>query len=143
MLNNVSLMGRITRDLELKQTPNQKDVLSFTIAVDRDISGQNGEKYTDFIDCVAWNKTAEFIAKYFGKGRMIAVTGEIQTRTYTDKNGNKRKVTEINVTHAYFADSKPASNNAAPALAASDTYAYPEAAEGEFEDVADDEDLPF
>lgn len=102
MINSVVLMGRITRDLELKQTQNGVSVLSFTVAVDRNYQKQGEEKQSDFIDCVAWRQSAEFISKYFGKGRMIALEGEIQTRTYQDKDGNNRKATEIVVSQASF-----------------------------------------
>lgn len=101
-LNRVIIMGRITRDLELKQTQNGISVLSFTVAVDRNYQKQGEEKQSDFIDCVAWRQTAEFISRYFGKGRMIALEGEIQTRTYQDKDGNNRKATEIVVSQASF-----------------------------------------
>ena len=102
MLNKAILMGRITRDLELKQTPNAVSVLSFTIAVERNFARQGEERQTDFIDCVAWRQTAEFISRYFGKGRMIGIVGSVTTRTYQDKNGQNRKVTEIQVEEASF-----------------------------------------
>lgn len=101
-LNRAVIMGRIVRDLELKQTQNGVSVLLFTVAVDRSYQKQGEEKQSDFIDCVAWRQSAEFINKYFGKGRMIALEGEIQTRTYQDKDGNNRKVTEIVVSQASF-----------------------------------------
>lgn len=100
-LNKVIIMGRITHDLEMKQTPNGVDVLSFTVALDR-YSKNTEEKQTDFISCVAWRQTAEFIYKYFGKGRMIAVTGNLHSRTYDDKNGTKHYVTEVYVDGADF-----------------------------------------
>jgi single-strand DNA-binding protein len=93
-------MGRITKDLEIKQTPNGAAVLSFSVAVDR--YSKNEEKAVDFISCVAWNKTAEFIGKYFGKGRMIAITGNLHTRNYEDKSGVKHYVTEVWVGSADF-----------------------------------------
>lgn len=101
-LNKAIIMGRITHDLELKQTPNGISVLSFSVAVERNYAKQGEERQADFIDCVAWRQSAEFISKYFGKGRMIALEGEIQTRTYQDKDGNNRKVTEIVVSQASF-----------------------------------------
>lgn len=105
-INNCVLMGRITADLETRQTANGVSVLNFTIAVDRRYQAQGEEKKTDFIDCVAWRNTADFISKYFGKGQMIAVAGEILTDTYTDKDGNKRKKTEISVSNASFCGGK-------------------------------------
>lgn len=102
MLNRVILMGRITQELELRQTPNGISVLSFSIAIDRNFAKQGEERQTDFIDCVAWRQQAEFISKYFGKGRMIAVEGSIQTRTYQDKNGNNRKAVDVVVDRASF-----------------------------------------
>ena len=102
MLNRVILMGRITQDLELKQTQNGTAVLSFNIAVDRNYTTKGEEKQTDFISCVAWRKTAEFIHKYFAKGRMIAIEGNIQTRNYDDKNGVKHYVTEVIVDSVSF-----------------------------------------
>jgi single-strand DNA-binding protein len=105
MLNNVILMGRMTADAELKSTQSGKYVTSFSIAVERDYS-QNGERQTDFINLVAWGKTAEFITNYFGKGDMIAVRGSIQTRNYEDKDGNKRTATEVLVDKASFCGSK-------------------------------------
>lgn len=102
MLNRVILMGRITQELELKQTPNGTSVLSFSIAVDRSYSKQGEERQTDFINCVAWRQQAEFISKYFGKGRMIAIEGNLRTRTYDDKNGVKHYVTEVYVDNVSF-----------------------------------------
>lgn len=95
-------MGRITQDLEVRQTPSGVSVVTFSVAVDRSYSGQNGERQTDFITCVAWRQTAEFIGRYFGKGRMIAVEGQLRTRTYDDKNGTKHYVTEVYVDNASF-----------------------------------------
>ena len=95
-------MGRITRDLELKQTQNGVSVLSFTIAVDRNFVKQGEERQTDFINCVAWRQQAEFISRYFGKGRMIAIEGQIRTRTYEDNNNNKRTATEVYVDSVSF-----------------------------------------
>ncbi len=102
MLNRVILMGRITQDLEVRQTPNGISVLSFTIAVDRNYARQGEERQTDFINCVAWRQQAEFIGRYFGKGRMIAIEGNLRTRTYDDKNGTRHYVTEVFVDQVSF-----------------------------------------
>ncbi len=102
MLNRVILMGRITQDLELRQTPAGVSVVSFTVAVDRSFKGQNGERQTDFINCVAWRQQADFIGRYFAKGRMIALEGNLRTRTYDDKNGTKHYVTEVFVDSVSF-----------------------------------------
>lgn len=106
MLNRVVLMGRLTTDPELRQTATGVSVLSFSIAVDRTYSGKSGERQTDFINLVAWRQTAEFISRYFAKGQMIAVDGSIQTRNYTDKQGNKRTAFEVVVENVSFCGSK-------------------------------------
>lgn len=106
MLNTCTFMGRFTRDPELSTTRGGKSVTSFTIACERDFRDLNGVKVTDFIDCVAWNAAAEFISRNFAKGKMAVVTGSLQFRDWTDKNGNKRKNAEIQVSNIYFADSK-------------------------------------
>ena len=107
MLNQVTIMGRLTRDPELRRTGSGIAVANFTVAVDRDFTSQDsGEKETDFIDCVAWRQTGEFVSKYFTKGRMIVVSGRIQVRSWTDKEGNKRKSTEVVADNCYFGDSK-------------------------------------
>lgn len=106
MLNRVILMGRITHDLELKSTPSGVSVLSFTVAVDRSYARQGEQRQTDFINCVAWRQQAEFISKYFGKGRMIALEGNLRTRTYDDKNGTKHYVTEVYVDSVSFTGEK-------------------------------------
>ena len=107
MLNHITIMGRITRDVELRRTGGGVAVASFTVAVDRDFADkQSGEKETDFIDCVAWRQTGEFVSKYFGKGRMIVVDGRLQIRNWTDKDGNKRRSAEVLADHCYFGDSK-------------------------------------
>lgn len=115
MLNKTVVMGRLTADVELKKTGSGVSVCSFCIACDRDYKAKDQERETDWIDCVAWRHTAEFICKYFGKGRMVVAEGRLQTRTYEDKEGHKRKATELVVDNAYFGDSKkddsaPASN---------------------------------
>ena len=102
MINNATVMGRLTADPELRTTPNGVSVTPFAIAVDRKYAPSGQERQTDFIDCVAWRQTADFITRYFHKGDMIAVEGEIQTRIYEDKNGNKRKAVEIVVSNASF-----------------------------------------
>lgn len=102
MLNRVILMGRITHDLELRQTPSGVCTLSFSVAVERNYTNQNGERQTDFVTCVAWRQQAEFIGKYFSKGRMIALEGSLRSRTYDDKNGSKHYVTEVYVDAASF-----------------------------------------
>ena len=108
MLNHITIMGRLTRDPELKRTGSGIAVASFSLAVDRDFGkNENGEKEVDFIDCTAWRQTAEFVSKYFAKGRMAVVSGKLQTRVWTDKDGNKRKSTEVVADNCYFGDSKP------------------------------------
>ena len=107
MLNHIVLMGRLTRDVELRRTGSGVAVASFTIACDRDFSGKDGgEKETDFIDVVAWRNTAEFASKYFTKGRMAVVSGRLQIRNWTDKEGNKRRTAEVVADNVYFGDSK-------------------------------------
>ena len=113
MLNHITIMGRLTRDPELRRTGTGTAVASLTVAVDRDFGGRDGgEKETDFIDCVAWRQTGEFVSKYFTKGRMIVVDGRLEMRDWTDKDGNKRTSAEINVANAYFGDSKREGDNA-------------------------------
>ena len=107
MLNHITIMGRLTRDPELRRTGTGIAVASFSVAVDRDFSGRDGgEKETDFIDCVAWRQTGEFVSKYFTKGRMIVVSGRLQIRNWTDKDGNKRRTAEVVADNCYFGDSK-------------------------------------
>ena len=107
MLNHITLMGRLVRDPELRRTGTGIAVASFTVAVDRDFSGRDGgEKETDFIDCVAWRNTAEFVSKYATKGRMVVVSGRLQIRSWTDKDGNKRRTAEVVADNCYFGDSK-------------------------------------
>ena len=126
MLNKIILMGRLTRDPELRRTGPGTAVTSFSLAVDRDFKSQSGEKETDFIDIVAWRSTAEFVSKYFTKGRMAVVEGRLQIRDWTDKDGGKRRSAEVVADNVYFGDSKrdggdssgysaaPAYKNAAP-----------------------------
>ena len=106
MLNHIVLMGRLTRDPELRHTGTGTAVASFALAVDRDFKGQNGETSVDFIDVVAWRNTAEFVSKYFTKGRMAVVSGRLQIRNWTDKEGNKRRSAEVVADNVYFGDSK-------------------------------------
>ena len=107
MLNHITIMGRLTRDPELRRTNSGVAVASFTVAVDRDF----GEKETDFIDCVAWRQTGEFVNKYFSKGRMIVVSGRLQIRSWNDKDGSKRRKAEVIVDNVYFGDSKNSNND--------------------------------
>ena len=107
MLNHIVLMGRLVRDPELRRTGSGIAVASFRVAVDRDFAPKDGgERKADFIDCVAWRQTGEFISKYFTKGRMIVVDGRLEMRDWTDKDGNKRTSAEVVVANAYFGDSK-------------------------------------
>lgn len=149
MLNNISVMGRLTADPEVRQTPNGVSVCSFTIANDKDFK-RDGDA-PNWIDCVAWRNNAEFIGKYFKKGSLIVVTGSLQTRQYQDKNGNNRKATEIVVNQQYFAESKRSAeeNQAggfAPAQQAAQAapVSYASADASDFTVTGDDEDdLPF
>lgn len=144
MLNHVSIMGRLARDPELRTTTSGKSVVSFTIATDRNRKDANGQNQTDWIRMSAWEKTAEFICKYFQKGSMIAIDGRLQSKTYQDKNGNNRTDMEVVVEEVNFVGAKSASNadsNAQPAARQQPT-AQPQTAP-QFEDVSDDSDLPF
>ncbi len=110
MLNHITIMGRLTRDPELRRTGTGIAVASFTVAVDRDFGkNENGEKETDFIDCVAWRQTGEFVSKYFTKGSMIVVSGRLQIRGWTDKDGNKRRTAEVVADNVYFGESRRSS----------------------------------
>lgn len=106
MLNHITIMGRLVRDPELRRTGTGTAVASFTIAVDRDFSGKDSEKETDFIECVAWRQTGEFVSKYFSKGRMIVVDGRLQVRKWQTKEGENRYTTEVVANSCYFGDSK-------------------------------------
>ena len=107
MLNHIVIMGRLTRDPELRYTQSQTPVVSFSVAVDRDFGGRDGgEKQTDFIDCVAWRSTAEFVNKYFRKGSMVAVSGRLQIRDWQDRDGNKRRSAEVVADNVYFGESR-------------------------------------
>ena len=152
MLNRIILMGRLTRDPELRRTGSGTAVTSFSLAVDRDFKSQSGEKETDFIDIVAWRNTAEFVSKYFTKGRMAVVEGRLQIRDWTDKDGGKRRSAEVVADNVYFGDSKrdggdnsgynsgyspaPASRSAAPSSFSAGGSDFAEIGE-------DDGELPF
>ena len=146
MLNHIVIMGRMVRDPELRRTGSGVAVASFTVAVDRDFGGRDGgEKETDFIDCVAWRHTGEFVSKYFTKGSMIVVSGRLQIRSWTDKDGNKRRTAEVVADNCYFGDSKRDGDSsfggntyAAPA------YSAPAAPASDFAMLSDDDaQLPF
>ena len=111
MLNKIIIMGRMTHDPELRRTGSGTSVTSFSLAVDRDFKSQSGEKGTDFIEVVAWKNTAEFVSKYFSKGRMAVVEGRLQIRDWTDKAGSKRTTAEVVAENVYFADSKRSESN--------------------------------
>lgn len=142
MLNKIIIMGRMVSDPELRRTGSGTAVASFTLAVDRDFSGKDsGEKETDFIDCTAWRNTAEFVSKYFSKGRMAVVSGRLQIRNWTDKEGNKRRSAEVVADQVYFADSKKEESGG---NSYSPSPAYPTAPAQDFEMLdGDDEQLPF
>ena len=111
MLNHITIMGRLVRDPELRRTGSGIAVTSFTVAVDRDFGGRDGgERETDFIDCVAWRQTGEFVSKYFTKGSMIVVSGRLQIRNWNDKDGNKRRSAEVVADNVYFGESKRSSD---------------------------------
>ena len=145
MLNVVALTGRLVEDPELKTTTNGVSVCSFRIAVDRDYAPQGQERETDFINVVAWRQTAEFIAKYFRKGQMIAVQGSIQTRNYEDRNGNKRTAVEILADNISFCGSKneQAQGNQAPPPAYAAAAAAATAPAPQDTGYLDDDELPF
>lgn len=150
MLNTITIMGRLVRDPELRRTGNGTAVTSFTVAVERDFASKDvGKKEVDFLDCVAWKSTGEFVGKYFKKGSLIVVNGRLQMQTYTDKNGNNRKAAEIVANNVYFGSSKkeepnPSGNDAAygyPTLGIQDPYS--EISNGYPYIDSRDNDLPF
>ncbi len=148
MLNKIIIMGRLARDPELRRTQSGVSVTSFRIACDRDFKSQSGEKETDWIDVVAWRNTAEFVSKYFTKGRMAIVEGRLQTRDWTDKDGNKRTAVEVVADNVYFGDSKRDGQGGgydAPSYAAPASGGYAPAAGGnQFAEIdEEDGDLPF
>ena len=139
MLNRIVMMGRLTRDPELRYTQNGTAVASFTLAVDRDFKDkQTGEKETDFIDCVAWRHTAEFVSRYFSKGRMAVVEGRLQIRNWTDKEGNKRRSAEVLADSMYFGDSRQSEGGNAP-----EESFQPKQNQAFAEQDDDGEELPF
>ncbi len=156
-LNKVILIGNLTADPELKQTPSGVSVCSFSIGVSRRFKDASGNTATDFINIVAWRQTAEFISKYFRKGRAICIVGSIQVRNYTDQQGNKRYITEVVADEASFVDSRPDGNtspafagmgddtsrNAAPAYGTGAPAGAPVSTAPKFEEVSGDDDLPF
>ncbi len=161
MLNRVILMGRITHELELRQTPTGVSTLTFSVAVERNYAKQGEERQADFITCVAWRQTAEFISRYFAKGRMIALEGTLRTRNYEDKNGSKHYVTEVYVDNASFTgEAKQGGNtyNAGYSNNASNNYSQPQQPAynnapakdsiaigdfSDFEEVLSDDGVPF
>lgn len=143
MLNKVVIMGRLTRDPEVRKVNNDVSVCSFSVACDRDIvSKGSNERETDFFDVTAWRSTADFVGKYFAKGRMIVVVGRLQKRNYTDKDGNKRSVVDIIAENVYFGDSKKDADSTGNTAAASYGNNAPT---DNFADISneDDGDLPF
>ncbi|HIW74653.1 MAG TPA: single-stranded DNA-binding protein [Firmicutes bacterium] len=151
MLNVVCLMGRLAADPELRHTQSQIPVTSFRIAVDRTFQSKGQEKQTDWIDIVAWRNTAEFVTRYFHKGSMIAVQGSLQTRSYTDRDGNKRTAVEVVADNVFFGESKRNSDSA-PAAGRYDSQvpqfseaapAFSTAGSGDFEEIVGDDELPF
>lgn len=140
MLNKVFIMGRLARDPELRRTQSGTAVASFTLAVDRDYKAASGERETDWIDCVAWRQAGEFVGRYFSKGRMAVVEGRLQLRDWTDKDGNKRRTTEVIVENIYFGDSK-SSKPGQPAV--EHNTASEQTTEQKFYEISDQEELPF
>lgn len=148
MLNTVVLMGRLSDKPELRKTTGDISVTSFTIAIDKGYAKPGQERQTFWIDCVAWRQTADFITSYFDKGSMIAVTGSLQTRNYTDKNGNNRKAVEVVVDNASFCGGKKEGGSApGNAPEAPGNFGAPQSfsngADSDFEEVGTDDDLPF
>lgn len=146
MINMVALMGRLTYEPELRTTPSGVSVLRFQVACDRSYQRAGAERQADFIDCVAWRQTAEFISRYFHKGSMIAVEGTIQTGNYTDKNGQNRKQVEVLANNVSFCGSKSEGGVAAPQTQdfSQPAPSYASADNSDFEEIVDDEDdLPF
>ena len=141
MLNHITIMGRLTRDPEMRSTQSGVAVASFTLAVDRDFGGRDGgEKQTDFIDCTAWRHTAEFVSKYFSKGRMAVVSGRLQIDNYTDNDGNKRKSAKVIADNIYFGDSK---KDGATGSQSDETASFTPAPSGFVTVDVDNSELPF
>ena len=151
MLNRIDIMGRLTRDPELRHTQSQTPVASFTLAVDRDFGNRDGgERQTDFIDCVAWRQTAEFVSKYFTKGSMAVVSGRLQIRDWTDRDGGKRRSAEVVVDNIYFGESRRSRDDSGSTAYTSNSYSYSDSGKsssssyGGFQELdGDDGDLPF
>ena len=150
MLNHITIMGRLTRDPEIRYTQSQTPVTSFTLAVDRDFGGRDGgEKQTDFIDCVAWRQTAEFVSKYFTTGSMAVVSGRLQIRDWTDRDGGKRRNAEVVVDNIYFGESKRREggemrSDSRPAYQSSNEGVSPGMGASAFSELGDDDgELPF
>lgn len=145
MINNVTIMGRLTYEPELKSTQSGVSVMSFQLACDRQYQAKDKEKQTDFIDCQAWRQTAEFIGRYFHKGDMIALTGSIQTANYTDKDGNKRKQVQVVANNVSFCGSKSESGNATDSHSDEQRNGIDVSySTDDFEEIVDDDDdLPF
>lgn len=148
-MNSVCLMGRLTGDPELKTTQSGISVTSFSVAVDRAYRSKDQERQTDFINCVAWRQTAEFISRYFRKGQRIALQGSLQSRSYTANDGSKRTVYEVVIDNAFFCESKGGNAGGAPSYdsqipqRAEARPAFSTANTGDFEEILTDEDLPF
>ena len=153
MLNTVAIMGRLVADPELRHTPSNFSVTSFTVAVSRSYVKQGTERQTDFIDVVAWRNTAEFICRYFKKGQMIAIEGSLQTRTYQDKEGHNRKAVEVLANNVYFTESRSNSQNSNSERAYEERsnissqeetpLAFSRGSQDDFSVISDDDDLPF
>lgn len=144
MINTVALMGRLTFEPELKITPSGVSVMRFQIACDRKYQAQGQDRQADFIDCVAWRSTAEFISRYFHKGSMIAIEGSIQTSSYTDKNGQNRKQVEVVANQVSFCGGKNENNGGQSQNFAQPAPSYASADNSDFEEIVDDDDdLPF
>lgn len=144
-LNHITIMGRLTRDPELRRTGSGVAVASFTVAVDRDIANkESGERETDFIDCVAWRQTGEFVSKHFTNGKMIVVSGRLQIRSWTDKDGNKRRTAEVVADNCYFGEAKTADTAAHSGFQAAVYASAPSAPASDFAMLDDDDaQLPF
>lgn len=143
MLNCVTLMGRLVADPELRTTSTGKSVCTFRIAVDRSFARAGEQRQADFITIVAWENTANFVCRYFTKGSMIAIQGSIQTRSYEDSNGAKRTAFEVVAREVSFCGSKAETGTTASVAAPAAAPTYQNAAPGDFEEITDDEDLPF
>lgn len=150
MLNIVALMGRLTADPELKRTSNDIAVTTFTLAVNRSYVRQGEERQTDFITVVAWRQTAEFVCRYFTKGQLMAVDGSIQTRNYTDRDGNKRTAFEVVANNVHFAESKGSGGggnreqqNTSVFEPSTDVMSFSTGNDSDFQEITSDDDLPF